>query len=324
MTINKENTNEIINKNNRSPQRIQWTFLIFFVVFVGISFVLPWEISIFHEFITILVPVAVYLFIFRKKRNWKEILKFRKLSGINVRIIFQFFFSSLFLSWGINILVLNLTTMDTNENVQFITSMATNPLVLLVSLVIMPAFLEEFLTRGILLDQQHGELSMHKTAWLVGLLFGILHVNLGQLPNTLMLGVIMTYLVLITGSIWSSIIFHALFNGWSYILLMFISFISSLAGEGGLDEIMASEETVVVTQTTDITQVIIALVIALVFLLVGFTLCRLSYKQLIRHNQPLKKPESDVPWWRVFITLPMGLIVVLYGSLIYLLSVIFI
>ena len=54
---------------------------------------------------------------------------------------------------------------------------------------------------------------------LSSLLFGLIHMNFNQAPYAFVLGVAMALLVEATGSLFSSILMHAAFNGWSVVIM---------------------------------------------------------------------------------------------------------
>lgn len=84
-------------------------------------------------------------------------------------------------------------------------------LLTLLSSVIFPAFFEELLFRGLLMQslRRFGEpFALVATT----LLFGMLHGNLVQLPNALLTGLVLGYLVLRTGSLVVGIVCHLINN----------------------------------------------------------------------------------------------------------------
>ncbi len=85
-------------------------------------------------------------------------------------------------------------------------------IVLLFVMAVVPAVFEEITLRGIIL-RGYKEESILKAALFTGLLFGMLHLNAQQFLYATALGILLAYLVRITGSIYSSILCHFLFNG---------------------------------------------------------------------------------------------------------------
>ncbi len=75
-----------------------------------------------------------------------------------------------------------------------------------------PAVCEELVFRGFILAGVRDRLTDTQSAILVGLLFGIFHLSVYRLFGTTMLGIIMTFLVLRTRSIYPAMLFHFLNN----------------------------------------------------------------------------------------------------------------
>jgi sodium transport system permease protein len=85
-------------------------------------------------------------------------------------------------------------------------------------LAIMPGIFEELFFRGVLL---HGLRKRMKRRWLlaltVGLIFGIFHVSLFRIAPTAWIGFILTWVVLLGGSIYPAMLWHALNNAISVV-----------------------------------------------------------------------------------------------------------
>lgn len=82
-------------------------------------------------------------------------------------------------------------------------------------LVVAPAILEEFCFRGVIC----GRLARYnKTAAVLisSILFSLVHADFDQIPFAFAAGLLMGYLYVRTGSIWSSVILHAVNNGFAY------------------------------------------------------------------------------------------------------------
>ncbi len=86
------------------------------------------------------------------------------------------------------------------------------PLVIyLIGMALLPAVLEEIISRGLLLGsylKQGNRLAI----WVSALLFSLLHLNLVNVPNTLMLGIFFAWLVLYTHSLLSAMLAHFVYN----------------------------------------------------------------------------------------------------------------
>ena len=84
-----------------------------------------------------------------------------------------------------------------------------------------PAFCEEFLFRGLILCSL---LPYGKKTAIYGsaVLFGLMHQNPGQIIYTVVLGIILGYIAVETGSIWGGIILHFLNNFVSVVMAAFV------------------------------------------------------------------------------------------------------
>lgn len=84
-----------------------------------------------------------------------------------------------------------------------------------VILVIAPAILEEFCLRGIVC----GRLAKYNRWAAVifsAVLFSLMHMTVSQIPFAFLAGLLLGYVYLRTGSIWSCVIIHAVNNGFAY------------------------------------------------------------------------------------------------------------
>lgn len=79
-----------------------------------------------------------------------------------------------------------------------------------------PAICEEVLMRGVVLDG-YRRIPLWKAALMNGILFGLFHNNLLQLTYAAFVGVILTYVVVYTNSIFPAMIMHFIMNGTSVI-----------------------------------------------------------------------------------------------------------
>ncbi len=95
-------------------------------------------------------------------------------------------------------------------------------LVMSVHTAVLPAVAEEFAFRGVIMQslRKYGD-------WFAiiasAVIFGLLHGNMMQMPFAIIAGIILGYVVVVTGSLWAGMILH-FFNN-------FLSFVYSVAGE---------------------------------------------------------------------------------------------
>ena len=85
-------------------------------------------------------------------------------------------------------------------------------LALLIFLAVLPGIMEELTFRGVLLHGLHNRLHPVALSLVVGLIFGLFHVALFRLAPTAFLGVLLSMVTLLTGSIFPAMLWHALNN----------------------------------------------------------------------------------------------------------------
>ncbi len=104
-------------------------------------------------------------------------------------------------------------------------------MVLVVGLV--PAFFEEFLVRGLVLDSvyKYGTFSAMVVS---SLAFALLHNDFSSFLGHLLIGMILAYVVLMTGSVLAAVIVHFSFNVCGVFLDYFMNIYTELSGVGFL------------------------------------------------------------------------------------------
>lgn len=89
------------------------------------------------------------------------------------------------------------------------------------ALVIFAPLLEEFICRGVVLGSLRKRFGV-VVAWLgSSLFFGIMHLYPAAVINACIMGLILGYIYLLTNSIWSSVILHAVNNAVAWLLLTY-------------------------------------------------------------------------------------------------------
>lgn len=83
-------------------------------------------------------------------------------------------------------------------------------------LVVSPAILEEFCFRGVICGRL-AKYNRTAAVLLSSILFSLIHMNVSQIPFAFAAGLLMGYVYLRTGSIWSSVLIHAVNNGFAYV-----------------------------------------------------------------------------------------------------------
>ncbi len=146
-----------------------------------------------------------------------------------------------------------------------------------------PAVLEELLSRSIILRNYQSKPVL--TACLAsGMFFGFIHLNINQFLYAFVMGAIMAYIVMVTGSIFSSMIIHFVINASGTTTLYLISWVSSLFENSDIlmDELMS---TAAPTTSELLLSTFVIFGVALLFTPVALLLIRLLSS---RHNKPFK------------------------------------
>ncbi len=89
-------------------------------------------------------------------------------------------------------------------------------IIYLIAIALVPALFEELISRGIIINY-YVKQSVKSTILISGFFFGMMHYNINQFVYAFLLGVLLCYIVLITESIFSSIIIHFFINAISNI-----------------------------------------------------------------------------------------------------------
>lgn len=163
------------------------------------------------------IPIIVYMLY--KKISLKNILKLQKISFKNIIciIFLSIFFQPLFK------LIASLTIVFSRDIVgSSINSFLEYPFwQLIIVLVVLPAILEEIVFRGIFLKEYENSPFWFGILF-SSLFFAMMHLTISQFFYAFLGGLIMSLLVKVTNSIFSSMLFHFILNG-TQITLAYIS-----------------------------------------------------------------------------------------------------
>ncbi len=196
-------------------------FFVFFIVSGQLLYLIPimreipyvWFTGIV-QIVYCIIPMIGY-FIWTKK-NPKEVFRLYPLGWKNLLLIIAFGFTiqplMRFLSFFTSMFFPNVAQeiADSLEGTGFIGT--------LISMAVLPAFLEELSLRGVFLSG-YRRLGTWKAVFCTALLFGLLHMNPQQFPYAFFAGLFFCFLVERTGSIWASIIPHFIINATNVIAM---------------------------------------------------------------------------------------------------------
>jgi membrane protease YdiL (CAAX protease family) len=92
-------------------------------------------------------------------------------------------------------------------------------ILIFISLVILPPICEEITMRGFLFSKLRGSLKMWPAAILTSLTFAVIHGQLNVGIDTFVLSMVLCFIRVSTGSMWSGIFVHMMKNGLAFMLL---------------------------------------------------------------------------------------------------------
>lgn len=173
---------------------------------LGLSFTV---LMVVIQFLFLFVPTVIYFIV--TKENFVDTLRLKKLplKDILMVMVIALFCQPVawFLSYTSGLFFPNKVA----EVFKVISGLPY--LLLLFVMAVVPAVFEEITIRGIVL-RGYKDKSILTAGLFTGLIFGMLHLNAQQFLYAAALGVLLAYLVRITGSIYSSMLCHFLFNGF--------------------------------------------------------------------------------------------------------------
>lgn len=193
-------------------------FIGLFVFFTKIEMDITAQIII-SQWGIVFIPIVLYFII--TKSPIEETLLLKKINIINILLCFALAFAIIPLLSLINVIsqffVKNLIS-------DVILDIAKKPLWLSLSLMALtPAILEEIAMRSIIINNYRSK-PILTTCLISGFFFGMFHMNLNQFFYAFAMGIIMCFVVHITGSIISSMIIHFTINASSLILVKLLDF----------------------------------------------------------------------------------------------------
>lgn len=173
----------------------------------------------------IIIPGIIYLVIYSVKSKWSirdlaERLGFKKMKVSSVFMVILFTFMVMPITTLIN--AVSMLFVD-NTVLSMSSDVLSQPfIVMLFVMALFGPFCEEFIFRGIIYRGYRKEGSIFAAVLLSGLLFGLMHLNFNQAGYAFVIGIAMALLVEATGSIFSSILCHFIFNAQSVCMMYLV------------------------------------------------------------------------------------------------------
>jgi membrane protease YdiL (CAAX protease family) len=92
---------------------------------------------------------------------------------------------------------------------------------------VVPGFCEEIVFRGVVLSALRRKSNIHVAVWVTAVLFAAVHMDMAGMITRTLLGAVLGYVVVISGSIFPAMLLHAAYNGTQVVLM------AVLNGESG-------------------------------------------------------------------------------------------
>ncbi|KAI3348196.1 CPBP family intramembrane metalloprotease [Clostridium botulinum] len=178
-----------------------------------------------NHMILFIIPAIIYVIIV--KPNIKQTFKLNKLYLKDFFLIIVLSFVSQPI---VSLFSLITSFFFENDIGNFVSEISSTPfLIMLLLMAVMPAITEEITLRGIV-QSGYDDKSDLKTCIVIGLLFGIFHLNGQQFLYAAVLGGILAYLVRVTNSIFASMTLHFMINGTSVVMQKMLTFLQDKFG----------------------------------------------------------------------------------------------
>ncbi len=246
-----------------------FALILILIQFLGSIFVVPLLATIipsyiglltFTQLLFLLTPVLFYFAI--TGESTKEVLSIRHLSFKSFCLVVLIALASQPVAWFLSYLS---GLLFNNDVADLFGSIGIYPYwMLLIVLAVIPAVCEEVAIRGVVLHGYKRE-PILVASIITGLIFGMLHLNPQQFLYTSILGILFAYLVRITGSIFSGIIAHFVFNGFQ--VSMSKLSLSSINQNVLSEEVQFSEVTSVASALLILGVMAIIFILTIVFML---------------------------------------------------------
>lgn len=200
-------------------------FAIVIVVFIFICTPIQYKLGIYGLAITEIILLAIALIAIKASgKKIFDVLTFRKPKFTELRGSAYAYIGAFCLS----ILVTNISSrffpeiFNVSEGIGNIITSVNLPLALLF-VSILPGICEEALHRGFLLHTLRGYPSVKTRVLIMGIVFGVFHLDPYRFLPTMILGMGLTYIMIKTGNILMPMLFHAINNFISTVMSFWLS-----------------------------------------------------------------------------------------------------
>ncbi len=214
-------------------KKLFFTFLIYFIsllLFAGVRIAsILTESQDFHPelssmlfgfiiqiLIMFLIPLGLYYLLYKKEGGVKRVFENAQFKKIKPKVIIislllgiLVFFVNIAVSTVFNGIISFLGYRSSGVRLAQL-PLFSNELTFIINIVfvaVLPAFCEEFLHRGIVLHEAN-KLGYRKGILISGLLFGLIHFNISQFSYAFVIGLIISFVAIVSKNIWPAIIIH--------------------------------------------------------------------------------------------------------------------
>lgn len=168
------------------------------------------QLLVFSQVAFLLIPTVIYFMV--TKKPIKETLKLNKLYVTDIICLIAIGI----LCYPIAGLCANISSIFFENNVQAVVNEleGTSYITLIGIMALTPALCEELVMRGVVL-REYKYKTTFKAAVMNGIIFGLMHLSGQQFLYAAILGFVFAYIVRVTGSLFSTMIVHFVFNGFN-------------------------------------------------------------------------------------------------------------
>lgn len=182
----------------------------------------------------VVIGLPALLFVILGAEDKRDVLKIKQLSFIDVVLVGGMAVSGYGVITFVNLLWYLLLSQIGQPMAQDIPTIATGGDFLLgiVAMAVVPAFCEEMMFRGVIFHAYESRFRWIPAVVMVGAMFAVYHLLLLTIPSILILGIMITYTVYRTRSIWAGVLYHFVHNTLSVCLTYVQNLLADKMGEG--------------------------------------------------------------------------------------------
>lgn len=238
--------------------------------------------TLIMEMVVVGIPPLIYLV--ASRMDIKHVARINRVGGMELLLVLGMAVFGYAVVAFINVVWYSILSRIGNPVQPVFPSIKTGKqyIIAIIAMAVVPALVEEFLFRGVILRgyERFGAL----TAIVVsGVLFGLLHLNLVNLPAIIFLGIMISYVVMRTDSILPGVLYHFTQNFLSISFLFLQEF-----AQGYLDDVAAMEQNVESMPPELMATAMAVLGIIAFFCLGLFAACVTSFHRITRGKERIR------------------------------------